>query len=80
MLKIVPLGTAPTFWNPLKGMDINSYKNWLSGQPSSEQEEKIFRSSASIIGSEDFKRKHVMQRGHAILRRRGRARRISISI
>ena len=38
----------------------------------SQAEEEMFRGSSRMIGSDLFRKQHVVQDGHAMLRRRGR--------
>lgn len=54
--------------------DVNRYKEWLQDTARGQTEEDIFRSSSSIIGSDIFRKQHVVQNGHAMRRKRGRPR------
>lgn len=52
--------------------DAHKYREWLLDRGRSELEAKIFRSSINIIGSDDFRKRHSLNNGHAMLIKRGR--------
>ena len=54
--------------------DANKYKEWLIERGRSEAEGKIFKSSIQIIGCDVFRKRHSIENGHAILKKRGRPR------
>jgi putative transposase len=54
--------------------DKGQYKEWLSDVERSQEDVKIFFSSACVIGSDSFQKSHIIQNGHAIIRKHGRTR------
>jgi putative transposase len=54
--------------------DTERYKEWLSDTERSQEDEQIFLSSVAVIGSDNFQKNHIIQDGHAMIRRPGRPR------
>lgn len=55
--------------------DAGKYKEWLLDRQQSESEENVFKSSINIIGCDNFRKRHSLYNGHAILIKRGRPKR-----
>lgn len=53
-------------------LNIDTYKQSLKDVASAQKQDNIFRSSLSIIGSDIFRKQHIVQNGHSLLRKRGR--------
>lgn len=60
--------------------NMNKYKEWLLEREASETEAEIFKSSINAIGSADFRKRHSLDNGHAMLRKRGRPKKINPNI
>ena len=59
-------------WKDSLGGQGDFYKEWLLAKESGRNDEEIFRRADSIIGTDEFKKQHIMESGHAIPKRRGR--------
>lgn len=57
--------------------DAENYKKWLQDPRNRIEDECLFRSNASIIGSQAYKARHLMRGGHPVQRGRGRPRLVS---
>lgn len=60
--------------------NMDKYKEWLLEREASETETEIFKSSINAIGSDDFRKRHSLDNGHAMLRKRGRPKKINSNI
>jgi REP element-mobilizing transposase RayT len=60
--------------NPEWNGDVNTYQKWLLLEEEAKEEEKIFRSSKEVIGSEEFLKKLTVIAGRFYLKGRGRPR------
>jgi REP element-mobilizing transposase RayT len=70
------LTAADPIWKSQAQNEPDSYKKWLLDTKDIDKETELFKGSLSIIGSSEFTKKHIIQNGHAILKKKGRPRKV----